>query len=94
MNQGRSYAIGVEYTPSAAPTAYYLKSGSLGHTNLSRSNADGQSNWVDQNGATASQPEPSKDVYITNRTGANASGPTIVNFDPATDPQPKALTID
>ena len=94
MNQGRSYAIGVEYTPSATPTAYYLKSGSLRHTNLSWSNAGGQSNWVDQNGATASQPEPGKDVYITNRTGTNASGPTIVNFDAATDPQPKTLTID
>jgi PEP-CTERM motif len=93
-NQGRSYGIGVYYTPAAAPTAYYLKSGSLGQTNLSWSDAGGQSNWVDQNGATASPPEPSKDVYITNSTGANASGPTVVNFDATTDPQPKTLTID
>ena len=28
-NQGRSYGIGVSYTSSAAPTAYYLRSGSL-----------------------------------------------------------------
>jgi hypothetical protein len=94
INQGRSYAIGVEYTPSASPTAYYLNSASLGQTNLSWSNAGGQSNWVDQNGAAASPPEPGKDVYITNSTGANASGPTVVNFDTTTDPQPNDLTID
>ena len=33
-------------------------------------------------------------VFINNRTGSNASGPTVVNFDATTDPQPNTLTID
>jgi hypothetical protein len=90
-NQGRSYGIGVYYTPTPD---YYLANGSLGQTNLSWSNQGGQSNWVNQSGASVSPPTSGGNVNITNRTGANASGPTVVNFDATSDPQPNSLTID
>ena len=91
-NQGRSYGIGVNYTPVVVPPAYYLSKNSLGQMNVSWSN---QSNWVDQTGApTTSPPTLGSNVFINNRTGTNASGPTVVNFDATTDPKPNSLTID
>ncbi len=86
-NQGRSYAIEVDYTPTPN---YYLAQSSLGRTNLSWSD---QGNWVDQKGDPAT-PTPGGNVFINNRTGSNAGGPTVVNFDATTDPQPNTLTID
>ena len=94
-NQGRSYGIGVNYTPVVVPPAYYLNKNSLGQANLSWINAVGaQSNWVNQTGAATSPPTPGGNVFITNRTGVNASGQTIMTFDATTDPKPNSLTID
>jgi hypothetical protein len=94
-NQGRSYGIGVDYTPVAPPKTYWLNSASLGQTNLSWSNAGGtQRNWVDQTAAVTTPPTPGGNVFIGPLTGANASGPTVVNFDAATDPKVNSLTID
>jgi hypothetical protein len=94
-NQGRSYGIGVYYTPSAVvPQQVFLNSTSLGRTNLSWSNQDGQSNWVDSTGAPTGPPQEGKDVNLNNRTGTNASGPTVMTFDAATDPKINSLTID
>jgi hypothetical protein len=95
MNQGRSYAIGVEYTPSAVvPQQFFLNAASLGRTNLSWSDQNSQSNWVNSTGALTAPPQPGKDVFVTNRTGTNASGPTVMTFDAATDPKINSLTID
>ena len=58
-------------------------------------NWSNQSNWVDQTGApTTSPPTLGSNVFINNRTGTNASGPTVVNFDATTDPKPNSLTIN
>ena len=61
---------------------------------MSWSNQDGQSNWVDSTGALTGPPQEGKDVNLTNRTGTNASGPTVMTFDTATDPKINSLTID
>ena len=90
-NQGRSYGIGVYYTPTVP---YYLNSESLGQPKLSWSDQGGQNNWVNQIGGLTSPPGPGSDVYLTNRTSAAASGSTIVNFDATTDPKLSSLTID
>ena len=92
-NQGRSYGIGVTYTPYTPPKIYYLNPNVLG-TNPSWSNQSGQSNWVTQTGAATTPPTPGGNVFINIRTSANASGPTVVNFDAATDPKINSLTIN
>ena len=90
-NQGRSYGIGVYYTPTVP---YYLNSESLGQPKLSWSDQGGQNNWVNQIGGLTSPPGPGSDVYLTNRTSAAASGSTIINFDATTDPKLSSLTIN
>ena len=47
------------------------------------------SRWAD-----TSSPTAGSNVFINNRTGTNASGPTTVNFDATTDPKINSLTID
>ena len=93
-NQGRSYAIGVTYTPSVVSQQFFLNSASLGRTNLSWSNQNSQSNWVNSTGALTGPPQTGKDVFVTNQTGMNANGPTVMTFDAATDPNINGLTID
>ena len=98
-NQGRDYGIGVEYTAlrlKAPSTQVYLTGASLGLPSLSWSNTGGQSNWVTTaGGSTASAPpQAGDDVFLVNTSKATATGPTIMNFDAATDPKINSLTID
>ena len=76
------------YLP-ATTRQVYLNGSVLGQTGLSWSNP---ANWLASGSPTT--PQTGDDVFVTNTTGASASGQTVVTYDATVNPSLNSLTID